>query len=117
MAVTALGNRAVKRAIEYRRREAERLDKNPRATLEQTMTTETGYWVLRWRMRRGREVPVVEKASQREIRYTLHRTTKRAVIESALKACRKALEKARESVAANEQYVQDLERMLEKETK
>jgi len=72
-------------------------------------------WVLRWRIRRGREVPVVEKASQADRRYMLHRTTKRKVIESALVGCRKRLEDARKSVAAQEGYVADLEKMLQKE--
>ncbi len=72
-------------------------------------------WVLRWRKRKGREVPVIENASERDRRYLLSRPTRREVIESGLAGCRRRLEDAKKSVAMNEQYIADLERLLEKE--
>jgi hypothetical protein len=72
-------------------------------------------WVLRWRMRRGIESAVLERASVSDLRYRLHRTTRREAVESALKHMRKNLENARESVRKNEQYVAQLEKLLAKE--
>jgi hypothetical protein len=73
-------------------------------------------YVIRWRQRNGRERPVVEKASGEDLRYNLGCDSKREVIESSLKQHRRSLERAKQSVAAYERCVADLERLLAKES-
>jgi hypothetical protein len=72
-------------------------------------------YVLRWRTRNGRERPVVEKATGDDLRWQHGCDTKREVIESSLKQYRRSLERAKQSVAAYERCVADLERLLAKE--
>lgn len=74
-------------------------------------------WVLRWRMRRGVETPVVERAKSADLRYGFGRLTKREVIESTLRHMHKNLESAQQSVRINEQYIAQLERLLAREAK
>lgn len=72
-------------------------------------------WVLRWRMRKGVEVPVVEQAKGQDLKYGLGRATKREVLESTLRQHHKRLEETRQSLVRQEQYIAQLEKLLAKE--
>jgi hypothetical protein len=72
-------------------------------------------YVLRWRRRNGRERPVVENATGDALRWQHGFDTKREAIQQSLKEARRSLERAKKAVAANEQYITDLEALLAKE--
>lgn len=69
-------------------------------------------YVVRWIKRRGVESPVVRPADADELRWSLGQPTAHEAVAVVLKHQRRQLERARESVASHERYIEKLERLL-----